>query len=136
MRNVITKYYQTRHATGFRSLSDTGRKDKGREELFPFGPLKRKGGRGESTHTGRKGKGREELFPFGPPERKRGRVKLAHTGQGKVRSRCWKCGQHGHLKKECKNVAAATNDNEEAYDDKTKYYDEDWMDWTGALTDD
>jgi len=35
-------------------------------------------------------------------------------------------------------VAAVTEENEELYDDgtndDTEYYDEDWMDWTGALT--
>ena len=67
--------------------------------------------------------------------------KSANTGKGKdSRPRCWNCGQHGHVEKDCRNVAAVTEENEELYDDwtndVTEYYDEDWMDWIGALTDD
>ena len=54
--------------------------------------------------------------------------------------KCWNCGQHGHLEKDCKNLAAVTDENEELHDDwthdVTQYYDEDWMDWTGLFTDD
>ena len=68
--------------------------------------------------------------------------KSTYTGKGKDRSRCWKCGQHGHFEKDCKNVPAVTEENEELYDendwtnDGTEYNNEDWMDWTGALTND
>ena len=67
--------------------------------------------------------------------------KSAHTGKGKdVRRKCSNCGQYGHFEKDFRNVAAVTEENEEAYDDwtndVTEYYDEDWMDWTGALADD
>ena len=105
-------------------------KGKGRGKAF--GPLKGKG----------KGKGKR-WFPLGKGKGK-GKSKggkSAHTGKGKAsRPRCWNCGQHGHVEKDCRNVAAVTEENEELYDDWTKdvteYYDEDWMDWTGALTDD
>ena len=152
VRNVITAYYQSRHVTGFRSLSDTGPapmevggvwrrkgkskgKGKGRGK-FPFGLMK---GRGKG-----KGKGRGK-FPFGPLKGK-GKSKggkTGPTGKGRdSRPRCWKCGQHGHLEKDCRNVAVVTEESKELYDendwtnDGTEYYDEDWMDWTGALTDD
>ena len=50
------------------------------------------------------------------------------------------CCSNALFGKDCKNVAAVTEENEEAYgdwtNDVTEYYDEDWMDWTGALTDD
>ena len=162
VRNVITAYYQSRHATGFRSLSDNGpapmdvgamwqRKGKGRGKW----PLLGKGmkGRGKWSPLG-KGKGRGKLSPFGPLKGKsKGRGKWppfskgksggkAHTGKGKDRMKCWKCGQHGHFEKDCKNVAAVTEESEELYDendwtnDGTVYYEEDWMDWTGARTDD
>ena len=55
--------------------------------------------------------------------------------------KCWKCGQHGDIEKDCKNVAPLTDEKAELYDenvwtnDGTEYYDENWMDWTGALTD-
>ena len=99
---------------------------------FPFGPLKGKG----------KSKGKR-WFPLGKGKGK-GKSKggkSAHTGKGKgSRPRCWNCGQHGHVEKDCRNVAAVTEESEELNDDwtndVTEYYDEDWMDWTGALTDD
>ena len=123
VRNVITAYYQSRHVTGFRSLSDTGPapmevggvwqrkgKSKGRGK-FPFGLMK---GRGKG-----KGKGRGK-FPFGPLKGK-GKSKGGKTGPaGKGRDsrpRCWKCGQHGHLEKDCRNVAVVTEENEELYDE-------------------
>ena len=67
VRNVITAYYQSRHVTGFRSLSDTGptpmdigamwqRKGKGRGKWSPLG----KGLKGKS-----KGKGKGRLPSFG-----------------------------------------------------------------------
>ena len=138
VRKVITAYYQSRHVTGFRSLSDTGpapmdvggrwqSKGKGRGKRSPLGKgLKRKG----------RGKGRGKLPTFGQLKGK------TYTGKGKDRARCWKCGQHGHFEKDCKNVAAVTEESAELYDendwtnDGTDYYVEDWMDWTGALTDD
>ena len=66
---------------------------------------------------------------------------MKRTGTGKdVRRKCWNGGQHGHLGKDCRNVAVVTEENEEAYDDwtndGTEYCAEDWMDWTGALTND
>ena len=85
-----------------------------------------------------KSKGKGKWFPTG-----KGKTGgKTHTGKGKDRVRCWKCGQHGHFEKDCKNVAAVTEESEELYDendwtnDGTDYYVEDWMDWTGALTDD
>ena len=156
VRNVITAYYQSRHVTGFRSLSDTGpapmdvgamwqRKGKGRGKWSPLGKgLKGKGrgkGKGKLPTFGQlkgKSKGKGKWFPTGKGK-SGGKT---HTGKGKDRVRCWKCGQHGHFEKDCKNVAAVTEESEELYDendwtnDGTDYYVEDWMDWTGALTDD
>ena len=86
-------------------MSPFGMKYKGSGKQSPFDPLKGKGksGSGKSTPTVRKGKGKERL-------------------------RCWKCGQHGHMSKDCKNVATVYDETqEEAYE-----YDEeaDWTDWT------
>ena len=158
VRNVITAYYQSRHVTGFRSLSDTGP-----APMEIGGVWQRKGmksGRGKSPHW--KGKGRGKA-PFGPLKGKgeskgkrwfplsngnwkgKGRGKapfnsLKGAKRKETRPRCRNCGQHGHVEKDCRNVAAVTEENEELYDDwtndVTEYYDEDWMDWTGALTDD
>ena len=156
VRNVITAYYQSRHVTGFRILSDTGpapmdvgamwqRKGKGRGKWSPLGKgVKGKGkgkGKGRLPSFGQlkgKSKGKGKWFPTGKGK-SGGKT---HTGKGKDRVRCWKCGQHGHFEKDCKNVAAVTEESEELYDendwtnDGTDYYVEDWMDWTGALTDD
>ena len=106
---------------------------KAKEEENP--PLALKG-KGKSKGTGK-------WFPLAKAKGK-GKCKggkSAHTGKGKeVRRKCWNCGQYGHLEKDCRNVAVVTEENEELYDDWTndvaEYYDEDWMDWTGALTDD
>ena len=93
-------------------------KGKGRGKLSPFHPLKGKS------------KGRGKWSPFGKGK-SRGK---AHTGKGKDRMKCWKCGQHGHFEKDCKNVASVTEESEEIYDendwtnDGTEYYEEDWMD--------
>ena len=44
--------------------------------------------------------------------------------------------------KDCKHVAAVINENGKLYDeydwaiDGAEYYDENWMDWTGAPTED
>ena len=77
-------------------------KGKGKGKEFPFGPLKGKS----------KGKG----FPLGKGKSKGG--KSAHTGKGKdVRRKWWICGQHGHLGKDCRDVAVVTEESEEAYDD-------------------
>ena len=126
VRNVITAYYQSRHVTGFRSLSDTGpapmdvgamwqRKGKGRGKWPPLG----KGLKGEG-----RGKGRGKLPTFSQLKGKsKGKGKWFPTGKGK-------------------SGAAVTEESEELYDendwtnDGTDYYVEDWMDWTGALTDD
>ena len=121
-RNAITAYYQSRHVTGFRSLSDTslapmdigatsqtkgmkgGRgkgphwKGKGRGKLSPFGPLKGQGkGRGAWSPRS-KGKGRGKLPPFSTVTKgKSGGGKSAHTGKGKgMRMKCWNCGQNRH----------------------------------------
>ena len=156
VRNVITAYYQSRHVTGFRSLSDTGPVPMDIGCVWQRQGMK--GGRSKGPDLKGKGKGK---FPFGPLKGKRkGKAKWcplgkdkgkgkgkskggksAHTGKGKdVRRKYWNCGQYGRLEKECKNVAAVTEENEELYgdwtNDVTEYYDEDWMDWTGALTDD
>ena len=134
VRNVITAYYQSRHVTGFRSLSDTGPspmeiggawqrkgmkggkgkgphwKGKGRGK-YPFGLMK---GKGKSN-----GKGRGK-YPFGPLKGKGKGGKTAHTRKGKdLRQRCWNCGQHGHVEKDCRNVAAVTEESEELNDDWT-----------------
>ena len=101
----------------------------------PFGPLKGKGkSKGKRwfdlSKGNWKGKGRGKAS-FGPLKGAKGK---------ETRPRCRNCGQHGHVEKDCRNVAAVTEENEELYDnwtnDVTEYYDEDWMDWTGALTDD
>ena len=98
-------------------------KGKGKGKLPTFGQLKGKS------------KGKGKWFPTGKGK-SGGKT---YTGKGKDRARCWKCGQHGHFEKDCKNVAALT---EESYDendwtnDGADYYVEDWMDWTGALADD
>ena len=142
VRNVITAYYQSRHVTGFRSLSDTGptpmdigamwqRKGKGRGKWSPLGKgLKGKGkgkGKGRLPSFGQlkgKSKGKGKWFPTGKGK-SGGKT---HTGKGKDRVRCWKCGQHGHFEKDCKNVAAVTEESEELYDendwtnDGTEYY--------------
>ena len=101
---------------------------KGKGKLHTFGPLKGKS------------KGKGKWNPFGKSNSKGG--KSTYTGKGKGRIRWWKCGQHGHFEKDCKNVAAVTEENGEFYEendwtnDGTEYNDEDWMDWTGALPDD
>ena len=107
--------------------------------MSPFGPLKAKSkGRGKWSPLS-KCKGRGKWSPFG--KGKSGGGKSAHTGKGKdMRMKCWNCGQHRHFEKDCKIVAAVADESEELYDDwtndVTEYYDEYWMDWTGALADD
>ena len=146
VRNVITAFYQSRHVTGFRSPSDTGpspmeiggvwqRKGmKGGRGKSPFGPLKGKGkSKGKRwfplSKGNWKGKGRGKA-PFGPQRSKK----------KKDETKVSDCGLHGHVERDCRNVAAVTEENEDLYDDwtndVTEYCDEDWMDWTGALTDD
>ena len=153
VRNLITEYHQSRHVTGFESLSDTGHaptdmgsmwQGKGRAK-YPFGPLTRNGKsreRNEGFHW--KGKGRGK-FPFGPlkgkgkskgkrwfpPGKGKGKGKSeggkdVHTEKRKAsRPRCWNCGQHGHVEKDCRNVVALTDENEEACDN-WKYCSKDW----------
>ena len=110
-RNVITEYHQSRHVTGFESLSDTGHaptdmgsmwQGRGRVK-YPFGPLTRHGKsreRNEGFYW--KGKGRAK-YPFGPPTGK-GKSKGgkgAHTEKRKAsRPRCRNCGRHGHVEKD------------------------------------
>ena len=145
-RNVITEYHQSRHVTGSESLSDTGHaptdmgsmwKGKGRVK-YPFCPLTRNGKsreRSEGLHW--KGKGRAK-YPFGPltGKGKSKGGKGAHTEKRKAsRPRCRNCGRHGHVEKDCRNVAALTNENEEACDN-WKYCSKDWTNWTRSRTDD
>ena len=124
VRNVITAYHRSRHVTGFRSLSDTGPAPMDIGAMWQRKGMK--GGRGKGLHW--KGKGRGKPSPFGPLKGKgkgRGKCpplsrppfkgksgggKSAHTGKGKdMRMNCWNCGQHGHLEKDCKNVAVKTD---------------------------
>ena len=143
VRNVITAYYQSRHVTGFRSLSDTGpapievggvwrRKEKGKgkgREKAPFGPLKGKGKSkgGNTGPTGSKGGN------TGPTGSKGGNT--GPTGKGRSRPRCWNCGRHGHVERDCRNVVALTDENEEACDN-WKYCSKDWTNWTRSRTND
>ena len=163
VRNLITEYHQSRHVTGFESLSDTGHaptdtgsmwQGKGRAK-YPFGPLTRNGKsreRNEGFHW--KGKGRGK-FPFGPlkgkgkskgkrwfpPGKGKGKGKSeggkgAHTEKRKAsRPRCRNCGRHGHVEKDCRNVAALTDESEEACNN-WKYCSKDWTNWTRSRTDD
>ena len=108
------------------------------------GPHGKGKGRGKSPFGPLKGKGKSKGKRWFPPGKGKGKGKSkggksAHTGKGKgSRPRCWNCGQHGHVEKDCRNVAAVTEESEELYDDwtndVTEYYDEDWMDWTGWST--
>ena len=143
VRNVITAYYQSRHVTGFRSLSDTGpapievggvwqRKEKGKGKgrgKTPFDPLKGKGKSkgGNTGPTGSKGGN------TGPTGSKGGNT--GPTGKGRSRPRCWNCGRHGHVERDCRNVVALTDENEEACDN-WKYCSKDWTNWTRSHTDD
>ena len=142
VRNVITAHYQSRHVTGFRSLSDTGpapievggvwrRKEKGKGKgrgKTPFDPLKGKGkSKGGTTGpTGSKGGN------TGPTGSKGGNT--GPTGKGRSRPRCWNCGRHGHVERDCRNVVALTDENEEACDN-WKYCSKDWTNWTRSRTD-
>ena len=128
VRNVITAYYRSRHVTGFRSLSDTGPSPmeiggvwqrKGMKGGRSKGPWKGKG-KGKYPFEPLKGKskGKGKWFPLGKG-RGKGKSKggkTAHTDKGKeLRRKCWKCGQYGHVEKDCTNVAAVTEENEELY---------------------
>ena len=90
------------------------------EEWSPLGKgLKGKGrgkGRGKLPTFGQlkdKSKGKGKWFPTGKGKS----AGKTHTGKGKDRVRCWKCGQHGHFEKDCKNVAGVTEESEELYDE-------------------
>ena len=156
-KNVITEYHPSRHVTGFESLSDISPapmdigsmwqgkemrdersegsdwKGKGRGKS-PLGPLT---GKGKS-----KGKSKgKRWFPLGKGKGKSKGGKGARIEKRKnSRPRCWICGRHGHLEKGCRNVAAVTEENEEACDDRTddvtEYRSKDWTNWTGSRTDD
>ena len=163
VRNVITAYYQSRHVTGFRSLSDTGpapmevggvwrRKEKGKGKgrgKTPFDPLKGKG-KSQGGNTGPTGSQGGNTGPTGskggitgPTGSKGGNTgptgskggNTGPTGKGRSRPRCWNCGQHGHVERDCRNVVALTDENEEACDN-WKYCSKDWTNWTRSRTDD
>ena len=51
VRNVVNAYHQSRQVTGFESHSDNGKRGKGKEEEFPFGPLKGENERVKCDHT-------------------------------------------------------------------------------------
>ena len=129
VRNVIAEYQQSRHVTGFESPSDTGP-----SPMEIGGVWQRKGIRDEKREGFYwKGKGRE--YPFGPLKGENEGVKSDHTGKRKVRRKCWNCGRHGHVEKDCRNVAALTDENEDACDN-WKYCRKDWKNWTRSRTDD
>ena len=145
-RNVITEYHQSRHVTGFESLSDTDHAPTGMGSMwqgkgrvkYPFGPLTRESKsreRNEGFHWKGKGRGKYPFCPLiGKGKSKGG--KSVHTEERKAsRSRCWNCGRHGHLEKDCRNVVALTDKNKEACDD-WKYCRKDWTNWTKSRTDD
>ena len=77
-RNVVTEYHQSRHVTGFESLSDTG------HAPMEIGSMRQgkgmKGGSSKGPHW--KGKGREWL-PFGPLKEECEGGKCAQTEGGK-----------------------------------------------------
>ena len=78
-RNAITEYqHQSKHVTGFRSLSDTGP-----APMDIGGVWQRRGmkGKGKWSPLGKKGKGKEKEFPFGPQKGECKRSKLAYTGR-------------------------------------------------------
>ena len=143
VRNVITAYYQSRHVTGFRSLSDTGpalievggvwqRKEKGKGK-----------GRGKTPFDLLKGKGKSKGGNTGPTGSQGGNTgttgskggNIGPTGKGRSRPRCWNCGQHGRVERDCRNVVALIDENEEACDN-WKYCSKDWTNWTRSHTDD
>ena len=141
VRNVITAHYQSRHVTGFRSLSDTGpapievggvwrrkEKGKGKGRETPFDPLKGKG----KSKGGNTGPTRSKGGNTGPTGSKGGNT--GPTGKGRSRPRCWNCGRHGHVERDCRNVVALTDENEEACDN-WKYCSKDWTNWTRSRTD-
>ena len=55
------------------------------------------------------------------------RVKSDRTGKRSMRRKCWNCKRYGHFAKDCRNVAALTDENREAYDDRTEYCSKDWQ---------
>ena len=110
------------------------KRNEGKRKVFLFRKRQRKRKPARLRRTERKEQGKGKWNPFGKGNSEGG--KSFHTGKGKDRIRCWKCGHHGRFEKDCKNVAAVTEENEELYDendwtnDVTEYNDEDWMDWT------
>ena len=157
VRDVITAYYQPRHIANFRST------DPGGPAPMDIGAMWRKGGRGKlgphwkgskgrgKTPCGLKGKGKGKWSPFGMKGKGSGKLSpfdkgkgkggsgkpapTAMKGKGKERPRCFKCGQHGHMARDCKNVATVYDETQE-YTEETEYDEEenDWTDWTGAVT--
>ena len=135
VRNVIAEYQQSRHVTGFESPSDTGP-----SPMEIGGVWQRKGIRDEKREGFYwKGKGKAK-YPFGPLKGENEGVKSDHTGKRKVRRKCWNCKRYGHLAKDCRNVAALTDENEKACDnrndDVTEYCSKDWKNWTRSRTND
>ena len=98
---------------------------KGAGKFPPFG-MKRKGSGKQPPFDPLKGKGKSGSGKSAP---------TAIKGRGKERPRCWKCGQHGHMSKDCKKVAAVYDESQEEeyeYDEEADWTD--WTDWTGAVT--
>ena len=109
VKSVILAYYQSRHVTG--SGMNTG--------PAPMDV-------GAQRQTGQRYIKEKEKENCSPKEKKTA-GKGYPTGKGKDRPTCWNCGSYGHQSKNSKMV----NGEQEDWTGE-----EDWMDWTGAVTDD